>query len=62
LDHEKRLESYLSASGDSIKENLFGCSASQGHAHAVIELFFTIQVLLFGQVLGVAQAFTARND
>ena len=52
----------LSTSGDPAKEDLLGDTPPQGHAHAVQQLLFGVQVLLLGQVLSVAQALPSRND
>lgn len=55
-------EVILRSGGDASEEDLLGDPASEGHAHAVQQLLFGVQVLLFGQVLGVTQALPPRDD
>lgn len=52
----------LSARGDPAEEDLLRDSAPQSHAHAVQQLLLRVQVLLFGQVLRVAQTLPSGDD
>lgn len=52
----------LGTSCDSSKEDLFRDAAAQSHAHPVQELLLGVQVLLLGQILGIAQPFAPRDD
>lgn len=55
-------EVVLGSGGDATKEDLLRHAASQGHAHAVQQLFFGVQVLLLWQVLGVTQTLPSGDD
>lgn len=55
-------EVILSSSGDASKEDLFGDTSSQSHAHAVQKLLLGVQVLFPGKVLGVTQALPSWDD
>lgn len=55
-------EVVLGSGGDAAKEDLLRHAASQGHAHAVQQLFFGVQVLLLRQVLGVTQTLPSGDD
>lgn len=52
----------LGTGGDASEEDLLGDAPPQRHAHAVQQLLLGVQVLLFGQVLGVTQALPPRDD
>lgn len=56
------LEVVLGSSGDAAEEDLLRNLASQDHTHAVQQLFFGVQVLLFRQVLGIAQTLPSGDD
>lgn len=47
-------EVVLGSGGDAAKEDLLGDPPPQGHTHTVQQLLLGVQVLLLGQVLGVA--------
>lgn len=55
-------EVVLGSSRDAAKEDLLRDASSQGHTHAVQQLFFGVQVLLFRQVLGVTQTLPSGDD
>lgn len=56
------LEVVLGSSGGAAEEELLRNLASQDHTHVVQQLFFGVQVLLFRQVLGIAQTLPSGDD
>lgn len=56
------LQVVLSTGGNSAKENLLSHTTTQHHAHPVKQLLPCVQVLLFRQVLCVAQTFPTWNN
>ena len=56
------LEVILRPGCDFTEEDLLGHPTSQHHTHPIQQLLLGVQVLLPGEVLGVAQAFASRYD
>ena len=56
------LQVVLRSGRDLFEEYLLRHPAAQRHAHAVEQLLFGVQILLFGQVLGVAETLAAGDD
>jgi hypothetical protein len=56
------LQVVLGPRRDPVEEQLLRDSAPERHAHPVEELLFRVQVLVFGEVLSVAQALASRDD
>lgn len=52
----------LRSGGDATKEDLLGDAATERHAHPVQQLLLGVEVLLFGEVLSVAQTFPTWDD
>lgn len=52
----------MSTSGNSAKEDLLGHATPQHHAHPVKQLLPRVQVLLFREVLRIAQTFPTWNN
>lgn len=56
------LQIILCASCDATEKDLLGNTSTQCHAHAIEELLCSIQILLFRQILRIAQTLTARDN
>lgn len=55
------LQVILGSGCDTTEKDLFRHTSTERHTHSVKQLFLRVQILLFGQVLGVSQALTAWN-
>lgn len=56
------LQVVLCSGGNAAKEELLWDTPTQRHAHPVQQLLFSVQVLLFRQILGIAQSLPTWNN